>query len=152
MNCPNCGAENDADARFCAECGAPLDHSEAEAPVTGSSFDMPADSDATIMSTREELAAQERTLRVDQAQLAAAMEDNAYSPSEPVVPPPPVDIPPRQGNNGGPDNRNRTIWIIVGVIIVLMLCCCCASIIAGGIFAEDIERMLGMLNWLTVYV
>ena len=24
MNCPNCGAANEPDARFCAECGAPL--------------------------------------------------------------------------------------------------------------------------------
>ena len=48
MNCPTCGAENEADAHFCAECGAPLETQDS-APVE--------DDDLTIMSTVSEVSA-----------------------------------------------------------------------------------------------
>jgi hypothetical protein len=155
MNCPNCGAENDADARFCAECGTPLDQPDADETIAGR-VDL-ADSDMTMISTRPDLAAQEKTMRVDQEQLAAAAEaGTAASTSEPVPPPPgdvPRDVPresyPSEPGNLGGIQSNRNLWIVIGVILILMLCCCCASIFIGIAFAPEIEQYMGQLVGLT---
>lgn len=161
MNCPNCGAENDADARFCAECGTPLDQQDADETIAGRNVDL-ADNDMTMISTRPDLGAQEKTMRVDQEQLAAAAEAGpAVPPSEPEIPPPPAgdvmsDVPRESGSsqpgNLGGIRSNRNLFIALGVVLILMLCCCCASIFIGITFAEDIERLMGQLASLNSYV
>lgn len=80
MNCPNCGAHNDADARFCGECGNPLENPDVEATIIGQKFEMPDDldfddNDMTIMSSSARLAEEAKTLAVDQEAIAAAGTD-----------------------------------------------------------------------------
>lgn len=80
MNCPTCGAQNDADARFCAECGTPLENPDIEATIVGQKFEIPddfdsADNDMTIMSTSARLVEEAKTLAVDQEAMAAAMDE-----------------------------------------------------------------------------
>ncbi|MBW3088555.1 PASTA domain-containing protein [Bifidobacterium sp. 82T24] len=52
MFCMNCGARNDASARFCAKCGKPLDDFEptAAAPDASGGADLDDDDDATVLS------------------------------------------------------------------------------------------------------
>lgn len=82
MNCPTCGAQNDADARFCGECGTPLENPDVEATIIGQKFEMPDDfdsdsfdNDMTIMSTSARLVEEAKTMAVDQEAMAAAMEE-----------------------------------------------------------------------------
>ena len=91
MNCPTCGAENDADARFCAECGAPLENPDIEATIIGQKLDIPDDfdSDMTIMSSPARLAEEAKTMAVDQDALAdafdesgSALKDNPFEEAE----------------------------------------------------------------------
>ena len=91
MNCPTCGAENDADARFCAECGTPLENPDIEATIIGQKLDIPDDfdSDMTIMSSPARLAEEAKTVAVDQDALAdafdesgSALKDNPFEEAE----------------------------------------------------------------------
>jgi hypothetical protein len=151
MNCPNCGAENDAEARFCAECGTPLEPQNTKATDEDQPF---VDAEVTMMSSRSEIAAQLKTMTVDQAQMAAAAEESGTgSPAEPEpIPPPPPIRPPSQPSTSGSGGQNRKmLYIIIGVIVVLILCCCCSSILFGIVFAEDIQDALDELSGLIVY-
>ena len=76
MNCPTCGAQNDVDARFCAECGTPLENPDIEATIVGQKFDLPddLDNDMTIMSTPSRLAEEAKTVSVGQDELADAFD------------------------------------------------------------------------------
>ncbi len=47
MNCQDCGARNEAKARFCSECGTPLEHQVADTP--------PTDDDETIFATSDQI-------------------------------------------------------------------------------------------------
>ncbi len=165
MNCPNCGAKNDADARFCEECGAPLENQDIEATMVGQNLSDVADSDQTIMPSPEELAAEEaKTVTVDYAKLveAAAAESNDPAPSPPPVPeaapppPPPDPSPPSSGDGdsgsiaGGGDaggdgetpaaaggGQSRKMWILIGVVVLVLLCiCCCCSVPIGSCMAD----------------
>jgi hypothetical protein len=98
MNCPTCGAANDADARFCAECGTPLENQDIEATMVGQVIE-PADNDMTIMSTAKDLAAEAKTMSVDEAEVANFLADTeAETPPAPSTPPPltPPDPPAAQ--------------------------------------------------------
>ena len=72
MNCPNCGAANEEDARFCAECGTPLERP----PEDDEPFiidQVPDDSDRTVLSSRAELEAEEAaTVSVSQEEVVEA--------------------------------------------------------------------------------
>ncbi len=154
MNCPTCGAPNDADARFCAECGTPLDGPEdIEATMAGRIF-RPAEDDMTILSRPEDLIAQEKTLAVDQAQIAEVLSgtepDEAAPSPMPKLPQAAVPsgaeddvhvsekVPPAAG--GGRDKRKT--WIIVGAVLLLfvILCCCCSVVIGAALGDPDIQR------------
>jgi len=101
MNCQTCGAKNDDDALFCAECGTPLENQDIEATIAGQVIDVNVDddSDRTIMSTSEDLAAEAKTGAVDYARIAAAMaeEETPAEIDDPFDPaslgPPPVPMP-----------------------------------------------------------
>ena len=147
MNCPSCGAENDVDARFCAECGTPLENQAVEAAKAGQVFDA-GDEDATIMSTPGELAAEAKTMTVDQAKVAASLDEEAAPAAtlepEPSPPPPPVPTPGSSmddqsgsSSDDGDSGSNRRMMIIIGVIILLVLCCCCCSVAVGGVIGSD---------------
>jgi hypothetical protein len=160
MNCPTCGAQNDADARFCAECGTPLENPDVEATIIGQKFDMfddLADDDMTIMSTPARLAEEAKTLAVDPDAMAAAFQpepapasltDSARVAMLPATPPEadepdsprasrPSPTPPpaaAEGKSGG----SKKILMTVGSIIlfIVILCCCCSMIIVGRLLSD----------------
>jgi hypothetical protein len=172
MNCSNCGATNDADARFCAECGAPLENEDVEATIAGQVF-LDADNDETILSTPGMLAAEEaKTVSVDQTILADAQED-APAPLEPEYTLPPsaasstptgfTDDDGSEGGDDGEDGRSsandagggnrRTIIIISVVVLLVILCCCCCSIAVGTqIDPNNIEDLLREFTLLPTYL
>jgi len=164
VNCPNCGAENDAEARFCAECGAPLENQDIEATVIGQNLRDIVDSDQTIMAGPAEIEAEEAaTVAVDQAALAAAVaEERDSSAPEPETPPAspsgPSSIPAGTGSGGGDGgfgpgsgDQNRKMWIIIGVVVlVLLLCCCCALIIGALAGSGDFEKIIKDLSSLSI--
>jgi hypothetical protein len=159
MNCPTCGAVNDVDARFCAECGAPLENEAVEAAKAGQAF-VETDEDQTILSVPGEIASEAKTLAVDQVEVSADLADSvAPLPSEPKPSPPPTDdVPPRREMAGGGDDAGSgdsggasggdggglgsPMLISIGAIVVLGLCCCCCSVGLGSTFAEDITFFL----------
>ena len=126
MNCPTCGAENEAAAHFCAECGAPLE-SQTSAPEE--------DGDVTIMSTVSEVSEQAKTVSVTQedvANLAAEMDQAEEAEFEPETSSPPLTGEVITDNVGEKSNTQR--YLIIGVLILLVLCCCCcvlASLVAA---------------------
>jgi hypothetical protein len=150
---------NDADARFCAECGAPLENEAVEAAKAGQAF-VEADEDQTILSAPGEIASEAKTLAVDQVEISAGLDDSVSPlPSEPKPSPPPTDdVPPRREIAGGGDDAGSgdaggasggsggrfgsPMLISIVAIAVLGLCCCCCSVIAGLNFAEDITFFL----------
>lgn len=166
MNCPTCGAENEADARFCAECGSPLEDQAAEAIKAERVFSQ-VDEDATIISSAGLLAEEEaKTLAVDQAQLSAALEDaSAGAPSDDAPEPEPEAAPPAQpvaggsgGNQGGSSfsgggesggGKNRTM-IIVAIVAIVLLCCCCCSLVVGGAIGSDPELLEDIMDELSL--
>lgn len=177
MNCPNCGAENDAEARFCAECGTPLDDVVVETAKVEQVFDDTSE-DMTILSTPSEAAAEAKTLAVDQAKVVAGVEegdekDDAETggdddlPSEPEASPPPSTPLPSAGggdqNSGGMDlgaggdsdsgSSNRTLIIVGVIILVLLLLCCCCSVLIGAAIGSDpntFENLMREFSWLPV--
>lgn len=164
MNCPNCGAENEAGARFCVECGAPLE-TQVNLPDRPPEMD-DMDNDQTIMSSFSRLAEEEaKTVAVTQDQLAAVEAEAASAfergPEPEAVPPPPRPLAGDGGSAGGgggfgssgsgsPGWMNRRN-IIIAVAVLLVLCCCCCALAAGaGIGSdpdtfEDLMRELGSL-------
>lgn len=180
-NCPVCGAENEVDARFCAECGAPLDDEDNEATMVGrvGVFPGPEEeedvSDRTIMSTSFKSLEEAETMSLDQAQVTAAQmeatppelssffEDDTDIP--PVSPPPPpperpvVEVPPPPTGfvSGGPapvePGGRKTNWpMIAGITIaVLLLCCCCCSLLVGSSVASDPDTMDDILRELGAF-
>jgi cobalamin biosynthesis Mg chelatase CobN len=160
MHCPNCGAENDAEARFCAECGAPLeDQTDIEATVAGRVFEEAGD-DMTIMSTASEVAEQAKTVTVDQSQLAAVAEEaDTASTTEPEPepsPPPASSAPPAASTGpidtgeGAGDESKKRLMIIIGIIVVLFLCCCCCSLAIGGAIGSDPDAFEDLMREITL--
>lgn len=173
MNCSNCGAKNDVEARFCAECGTPLDDVVVETAKVERVFEKTSE-EATIISTTGKVTGDVKTLTVDHAKVVASVDDtdnteevddnDASSGPEDTSPPPSV---PALAGNGGDQNGNRMdlggggdegrggsnrTWIIVGVIVlvVLVLCCCCSVLIGGWIGSnpdaiDDLIREITML-------
>lgn len=131
MICPKCGADNEAGARFCEECGAPLDN-PVDLPPPLESAD---EDDRTILSSLSRLAEEAKTVSVTQEQLAEA-EAAASTPFRPEPPPP----PPLSSSGGSSDSgqgwMTQRNMIIIGVVIVVLLLCCCCSVIVGGIMAN----------------
>lgn len=166
MNCPTCGAQNEADARFCAECGTPLEDQEIEAAKAEQVFD-DSDQDKTILSSPADLAAEQaKTLTVDEAKLAAALDEGqeaapASQPSpeapasEPELEPEPAGPGSGSGGeSGGADNSsgesggNRKM-IIIGAVVLLLLFCCCCSVAIGGAIGSNPDAFEDILRDLT---
>jgi len=151
MNCPTCGAKNEAEARFCAECGAPLEN-QADTPVE--------DEDMTIMSTVSEVSEEAKTASVTQedvAELAAEMEQAEDAQFEPETSsPPPITGEVVSGDSGGGNNTQR--YIVIGLLVFLVLCCCCcvlasiASAVSGEIDLDDIDFSYRLFSTLEPFV
>lgn len=155
MNCPNCGAENEAGARFCVECGAPLE-TQVNLPSQPPEMD-DMDNDQTIMSSFGRLAEEAKTVAVTQEQLAAA-EAEVGSAFERGPEPEPIPPTPRPiggsggdggsggsfgGSNGGGQNWMSRRNIIIAIVVLVVLCCCCSSLIGISVaLSEDFEDLL----------
>jgi hypothetical protein len=164
MNCPNCGAENEADAFFCVACGEPLESQDTDTIIEEQSFGDP-DDEPTILSSRDEIFAQMQSMASDASSQPTTDQESGgidsstdeLLPLEPGAPSPPpgssvADIlagdqgkgDDRGGNsNGGGQNnqgnKNRTLFIVIGVIVVLLLLCCCCSVVIGSVIASNPE-------------
>lgn len=165
MNCPTCGAENDADARFCAECGSSLENQAVEAAKAEQAFEEAADPDMTIMSMPDDLASEAKTVAVDQDQVNAAVEE-ASTPSAAEVETGTLE-PATPGVEGGGGSHqqtplggdesggNRRMWIIIGVVAVVILLCCCCSLAVGGVLGSDpgtLEDIIEELSLVATYL
>ena len=167
MNCSNCGAENDVDAHFCAECGTPLDNVAVETAKAEHVFS-DTDEDATIMSAPGEIAMEAKTLAVGQTNMVADVEDanNAEevdddsSSSEPESPPSSSGASPADAGSGDQDGdgmdhgggggdgqkgSNRTMIIVGAIVLVLFLCCCC-SVLVGGVVGSDPDMIEDLIE------
>jgi hypothetical protein len=180
-NCPVCGAENEVDARFCAECGAPLDDEDNEATIVGRVAVFPGpeeedESDQTILSTSFRSLEEAETMAFDKDQVAEAQTETpapgppSFPPepdadSPPVSAPPPpvrpvVEVPPPPTGSGaggpppGSPGGRKTNWpLIAGIIIaVLLICCCCCSLLVGSSIASDPDTMDDILRELGAFV
>jgi hypothetical protein len=163
MNCTNCGAANEPDARFCAECGAPLKGPAGEDDIIIVE-PPPEDADRTILSSRAELEVEEATpVNETEETFVAEVEEFPRAPEvppayeagyssrpepadyeagygrepefEPGPPPPPESL---TGGGGGPGFWTQRNIIIVAVVIILLLCCCCAALAIGGALGSGI--------------
>jgi len=175
MNCPNCGADNDAEARFCAECGTPLDNVVVETAKVEQVFNE-ADEEMTIISASGELAAEAKTLTVDQAEVVATEEDadkveevdddgleDVPEPSPPPSTPSPADSGGNDEDGGGMDlgggdddgsGNNRTLIIVGIVVLLVLLLCCCCSVLVGVAVGSDpnvIEDLMREITMQSVY-
>jgi hypothetical protein len=135
MNCPTCGAENEADARFCAECGSPL---EGQADQS-----LAEDDDRTILSTVSEISEEAKTVAVTQedvANLAAELEtEETEAESDSSVPP---SSPLTGGTGGGGEGLLNQRNIIIAIVVLLVLCCCCCAIaVIVGVATGQFENI-----------
>jgi len=127
MNCPTCGAENEADARFCAECGSPLD-SEPDQPLTENE-------DLTIVSAGQ-IPEQAPTVAGDQEDVVSVPGESTEADEAEIEmddTSTAADLPP--GNGRGSSNTQR--YIIIAVVVLLFLCCCCCLLAAVIAVASD---------------
>lgn len=150
MNCPNCGAENDAGARFCASCGTPLE-SQIERP----SYAPEDESDQTILSGMSRVVEEAKTVSVTPDQLAEAEAgmSSSYSYEPDLASPSSSQYNGSSNDGGGGFFTTRNIIIMVVVVIILLMGCCCCSLLIGGILAQpDIYENLGWLPALLPYV
>ncbi len=145
MNCQNCGAKNEAEASFCAECGAPL---EGQVGVVQPLED---GDDQTILSMPSQLADEEaKTVAVTQEEVAEAEAAAPVEP-EPDLPPPPVSPAGGSGDGGGGLFTQRNI--IIAVVVLLVLCCCCFGLsVAVGSSSEVFEEIIRELSSLPSYL
>jgi hypothetical protein len=168
MHCQNCGAENDPDARFCAECGAPLESQISTQPMDLDEDDndhtivsVPAPSLESAESAADTTTTTTTTTTVDDASDDDDSDDNVDDDAtevvtdpepepptepEPVVTTPPADTPTGAQSNGDGLFTKRNI--IIAIIVLVVLCCCCFALSVGaGIISgtfEDIQRELSI--------
>jgi hypothetical protein len=156
MNCPNCGAENEAEARFCAECGTPLDAQ----PEVESTPPEAAGEDQTILSSGPLVAEDAKTVSVTQDDVAVAgaePEVEVESPSSPEESSPPAEALPKGGSaSSGPGWASQRNLIIIAVVVLVLLCCCCLTLgLLGTAFSdvfEDIMYEFGMRSTPLLFV
>lgn len=151
MNCPNCGAANEPDARFCAECGAPLT-SQIDEDVIIIDHPPQDDADRTILSSRRDLAAEETVIVDEAGEIIAEAEEvgepedveevpptyePAYIPREPepvrevppayesvYTPPEPEPAPPPPPPSGpltGDEGPGGGFWSQRNIIIIVVI-------------------------------
>ncbi len=141
MNCQSCGAKNEAEASFCAECGAPLESQ------VGGAQPLEDDDDRTILSMPSQIAEEAKTVAVTQEEVAEA-EAEAAAPVEPEPDLPPPPDSPASGSGGGGGGLFTQRNIIIVVVVLIVLCCCCFALSVGigasGVF-DEIQRELGSL-------
>lgn len=150
MNCPNCGAENEADARFCAECGTPLDTQPEVEPTPPEA----AGEDQTILSSGPLVAEDAKTVSVTQDDVAAAAAESEAAveiespPSPEESSPPGGTLPKGSAGSSGPGWASQRNLIIIAVVVLVLLCCCCLTLgLLGTAFSdvfEDIMYEFGM--------
>jgi hypothetical protein len=120
MYCQNCGAENEAGARFCVECGTPL---ESEAVASPPPL-VEEDADRTILTSAPRVAEEAKTVSVTQAEVTAAksdpdvvVESPTYTEPKSGLPPPPIVTSPYiTSTAGGSPDSTDTIAMVIEIV------------------------------------
>ena len=179
QHCSMCGAENETDAQFCAECGSPLDvETPTEAPYEDETIPSSSVRDRIEAQTTDVLPqvqpddeAQEATVIADAVEVepesppetppvdepeASSEPEPIIIEAEPLVSEPPADIPPEGNNDNHDDQGQDGFWsqrniIIAVAVLLLLLCCCCVALIGGGAAAymEELEDLLEVQRIIT---
>lgn len=137
MYCQNCGAENEAGARFCVECGTPL---ESEAVASPPPL-VEEDADRTILTSAPRVAEEAKTVSVTQAEVVAAAAEIEVEPppeSSAAVPPPisaGKDVGRSMPSSGSGRSRN---YLIIAIVVLIILCCCCTTLVVIGAASSDV--------------
>jgi len=146
MNCPNCGAENEPEVRFCVECGTPLEGQPVPPPIENDD-----DNDKTIMSSLPLVAEEAKTVAVSSDDILAAagepdIEVESYSstPAYEVSSPAygSVDATPAGGDLAPPKKRN---YLLIAIIAFIVLCCCCAVAGSAAYFVSGNLENIGAI-------
>ncbi len=141
MNCSHCGAKNEENARFCADCGTPLE----------GQTDTEVDNDRTIMSSVKQISEEAKTVAVSQDDLSKLANDMAQAQDaefEPETTPPSPPSTPTGGSDGGQKSgffTQRNIIIMVVVLLALCLCCCVLAGIGGWWYSRQFSSILPVL-------
>ncbi|MFN3762974.1 MAG: zinc ribbon domain-containing protein, partial [Anaerolineae bacterium] len=111
MKCPKCGFENRPDARFCKQCGQPL-----QAPAAPPPAEQPCPRCGAINKPGARFC----------ARCGAPLAPPAPSPAPPAAPPPPpsLTVPPSYVPPPEPEPARRAprwLWIILPIALVLCL-------------------------------
>ncbi len=148
MHCPVCGAENEADAALCVECGASLENQVEPIPA--------GDDDRTIISPVPETIIDAEKVEVlrredDEATVVISQEEMAKPQDEVIAGEPESGVPvpasgPLPGHQedsavkGSGLTSQRNLIIIAVVVVVLLFLCCCFFAILGGAAASLLEQ------------
>jgi len=159
MNCPNCGAQNEPEVRFCVECGTPLEGQPVTPPVEEED-----QNDKTILSSMPLVAEEAKTVAVSQDDVLSAVDDepdievveslsDSSAASDASVSGESsgpsygsVDAAPVGGEATPPKQRN---YLLIAIIAFIVLCCCCGAAAIGFMAAsgalEEIMYELGVM-------
>jgi hypothetical protein len=145
MNCPNCGAENEPEVRFCVECGTPL-----EGQPVPSIIEDDDDNDRTIMSSLPLVAEEAKTVAVSSDDVLSAVGEPDIvvesSSDRPAYGSGSVDVIPPGGDVAPPKKRN---YLLIAIVAFIVLCCCCGASAIGFMAAsgalEEIMYELGVM-------
>jgi hypothetical protein len=150
MNCPNCGAENEPEVRFCVECGTPL-----ESQAVPLSIEDDDANDRTILSSMPLVAEEAKTVAVSSDDVLSAVGEpdivvESFSDRPAVEESGPaygsVDAAPLGGDVAPPKKRN---YLLIAIVAFIVLCCCCGASAIGFMAAsgalEEIMYELGVM-------
>lgn len=154
INCPECGAENQPEASFCAECGAELTVQPAAADVLPPVEPGLSNDDATILSSRRELEEALAKARSESAPPAVLEPDfsDLFAPSSPPEPESmPGRVPPAAAPEAEPISEmpppplvepkksNRLFTVLAAVLAAILSCPCICGVIVTVAYISDSE-------------
>jgi hypothetical protein len=153
INCPECGAENQPGASFCAECGAELTVQPVEAEGLPLFEPESSEDDATLLSSRREL---EEALARGRSEFAPpALVEPDLGDVFSLSPPPEPGTRVSQGSTTAPEagfssepspppplepkKSNRLFTVLAAVLAAVLSCPCICGVIVTVAYISDQE-------------